>query len=291
MSVRNNEERFGAKKVNSDPPPQVETQATEGDAEGTPSAPLSFSTPTEYVDLPSKGEFYPPGHPLHKQDSLEIRYMTARDEDILTSKSLLKKGVAIDRFLQNIIVNRNVAVESLLVGDKNALIVAARVTGYGTEYKTKMPCPSCGANVTNEFNLENATVKEATLEEGVERTPKGTFVLKTPRGGTTVEIKLLTGADERRLSKLVEVKRKKNLPESTLSDQLRLAIVSVNGIGEPNMLNMFMGSLPAYDARYMRDIYANLMPNVDMRQDFECPSCGYEQEMEVPFTSDFFWPK
>lgn len=286
MSIRNNEERFGATKVQGDAPIQDLAQE-----ESQPVTPLSFSTPTEFVDLPSKGLYYPENHPLKGKDSIEIRFMTAKDEDILTSKSLLKKGIAIDRLLQNIIVDKSVNINSLLTGDKNAIIVAARVTGYGASYQTKIACPSCGESSKVEFDLDGGIIKDTEQVEGVDDNGDGTFVATTPRGNISVKMKLLDGVAEKNLTKLTEAKKKNNQPESTLSDQLRMAIVSVEGQEDQMLINAFIKSLPASDARYLRDVYSKKMPNVDLKHDYECQSCGYEQEMEVPFTSDFFWPK
>jgi len=286
MSIRNNEERFGATKVQGDAPIQDLAQE-----ESQPVTPLSFSTPTEFVDLPSKGLYYPENHPLKGKDSIEIRFMTAKDEDILTSKSLLKKGIAIDRLLQNIIVDKSVNINSLLTGDKNAIIVAARVTGYGASYQTKIACPSCGESSKVEFDLDGGITKDTEQVEGVDDNGDGTFVATTPRGNISVKMKLLDGVAEKNLVKLTEAKKKNNQPESTLSDQLRMAIVSVEGQEDQMLINAFIKSLPASDARYLRDVYSKKMPNVDLKHDYECQSCGYEQEMEVPFTSDFFWPK
>jgi sarcosine oxidase delta subunit len=290
MSIRNNEERFGATPVQGDAPLTNLNQETAHE-EKPPITPLSFSTPTEFVDLPSKGLYYPEGHPLHGKESIEIRFMTAKDEDILTSKSLLKKGIAIDRLLQNIIVDKSINLNTLLTGDKNAIIVAARVTGYGSSYQTKIACPSCGESSKVDFDLEGGIVKESQEIEDVEDNGDGTFVATTPRGQIKVKMKLLDGMAEKNLSKLTAAKKKNNQPESTLSDQLRMAITAVEGQEDQMLVNAFIKSLPASDARYLRDVYAKKMPNVDLKHDYECQSCGYEQEMEVPFTSDFFWPK
>ena len=293
MTIRNNEERMGARQRNSDPPPpqvQVEDQKIES-TEEAPTPPISFSTPTEFVDLPSKGAHYREGHPLHDKDTIEIRYMTARDEDILTSRSLLKKGVAIDRLLQNIVVDKKINVDDLLIGDKNALVIAARITGYGANYETKIMCPACATHCKSSFDLGTVKVVDTEIPEEVDKTSNGTFIVIPPRIKAQVELKLLTGADEKKLAKTIAFKKKKNLPESTLTDQLRLSIASVNGQSDSNIINLFIGSLPASDARYIRDIYSKLMPNVDMKQEFECQACGFEQETEVPFTTDFFWPK
>ena len=287
MFRRNNEERTGS------PAPQGDTPPVENQEQEEQSAPiLNFTTPTEFVDLPSKGLYYPEGHPLHKQDSIEIKYMTAKDEDILTSKSYLKKGIAIDRLLQNVIVNNSIDVNSILSGDKNAIIIATRTTGYGSSYQTKITCPSCGEQGEIDFDLdEEARTTDSEEIEGVIDNGDGTFVATTPRGEIPVKMKLLTGAAEKKLLKLTTSKKKNNQPESTLSDQLRMAIVSVGGQEDQMMINMFIRSIPASDARYLRDIYSRKMPNVELRHEFECGSCGFEQELEVPLTSDFFWPK
>ncbi len=287
MFRRNNEERMGS------PAPQGDTPPVENQEQEEQSAPtLNFTTPTEFVDIPSKGLYYPEGHPLHKQESVEIKYMTAKDEDILTSKSYLKKGIAIDKLLQNVIVNKSIDINSLLSGDKNALIIAARTTGYGSSYQTKMTCPSCGAQGTIDFDLEEESkVKSSEEVEGVQDNGDGTFVATTPRGNIEVKMRLLDGSSEKKLLKLTANKKKNNQPESTLSDQLRLAILSVGGQTDQAMINMFIRSLPASDARYLREVYSKKMPNVELKHNYECQSCGYEQELEVPFTSDFFWPK
>ena len=112
-------------------PPQVMTQGGEEN-------PFSFVIPTEFVELPSKGLFYPPNHPLHNQETIEIKQMTAKEEDILTSRSLLKKGVAIERVISSVIMDKRIKPATLLVGDRNAIIIAARISGYGSDYATKI---------------------------------------------------------------------------------------------------------------------------------------------------------
>ena len=113
--MRNNQDRMGAKQsAGAEAPPEVLMQSEKNDS-------LNFVVPTEFVELPSKGKYYPENHPLHMQESIEIRYMTAKDEDILTSKTLLKQGVALNRFINNIIVDKRISSNSLLTGDKNAL--------------------------------------------------------------------------------------------------------------------------------------------------------------------------
>ena len=277
MSVRNNADRTGA-PVLADPPVML-----------TADTGFSFTTPTEFVDLPSRGKFYPEGHPLHNADSVEIRYMTAKDEDILTSSSLLKKGVAIDRMLENILVNKAVKVDSLLIGDKNALILAARITGYGAEYRTSVNCPICAAKNDHEFNLSEITAKDTPID--ISLSEGGKFLLTLPKSKVQVEVRLMTGSDEKELTLLAERRKKNNLPEAALTDQFKRIITAVNGNIEQNNISQFVDNMPAADSRFLRSTYGDVTPNIDMNQNFTCTSCGFEEEVSVPFTADFFWPK
>lgn len=285
MSMRNNEERTGATTQPS-PPPQEQENRTES---------FSFAVPTEFVELPSKGKYYPAGHPLHNTDSVEIKYMTAKDEDILTSKSLIKKGLAIDRLLQNVLVNKDIDVSGLLVGDKNAIIVATRITGYGSNYETRVTCPVCTKTGEHSFDLNEVSVingLESLEDFGVEvdKTSNNTFVIDLPKTRAKVEVTFMTGKEEKSLALLAERKKKNNMPESTLTDQFKTIIASVNGNSDKEIINKFVNSMPAIDSRFLRITYAKLTPNIDLSYDFECSHCGYENKIMIPFTEDFFWP-
>jgi hypothetical protein len=290
--MRNNMDRLGQPAQASEPPAGPVDQAG---PEPT-AAPLSFSTPTEFVDLPSRGELYPEGHPLHKKEFIEIRYMTAKDEDILASRNLLKKGVAVDRLLQNVIVDKNLKVDDLLVGDKNALVVATRVTGYGASYATSVSCPACTTSAKHEFDLEESEISGGYLDLDEEdktftMTENATFLVDLPKLQARVEIRLLTGADENKYVTYSKKRKKHNLDsESVLTDQLRMFIVSVNGDDSKRIIGQLIDNMPASDSRFLRQAYSELMPNIDLAQEFNCDSCGYSQQMEVPLTADFFWP-
>ena len=213
MSARNNEERLGIKNPDADAPVEA---LSENDS-------FSFVTPTEFVDLPSEGKYYPEGHPLNGVNSVEIRYMTAKDEDILTSQTLLKRGIAIERLLQNIIVDKTIKIDELLVGDKNALIVAARITGYGEGYDINITCPVCSVSSPHTVDLSelrtNYVSDDILKEFDVEKTSNGTFIVSLPKSKVNVEVKLLNGRDERQLSARSEQRKKHNLAEATLTDQ------------------------------------------------------------------------
>jgi hypothetical protein len=281
--VRNNQDRLGAVPGGEGPP--VQQQQTE--------QPLQFVTPTEFVELPSRGKFYPEGHPLHNVETIEIRHMTAKDEDILTSTALLRKGIAIDRLLRNVIIDRSINIADLLVGDKNALILASRITGYGADYEAAVNCPSCNSSVKFEFDLSQCEITPHNRHEehDVVLTDNNTFIIHVDKLDLDVEVKLLISKDEIEMLQLSERRRKKKLPESHLTDQLRRIIVSVGGKTNRSYIESFIEAMPAIDSRKLRNTYQNIVPNVDMNHDFACSECSYEGEVSVPFGANFFWPK
>ena len=248
---------------------------------------FDFVNPTEFVDLPTKGRFYPEEHPLQNKEVVEIRFMTAKEEDILTSRTLLKNGMAIDRLLSSILIDKSIDVKTLYVADKNALMVASRITGFGPEYATRTTCPVCATAQTYTFDLNECRPYHGS--DDVELTNDGTFTTKLPRTEVTAEIKLLNAQEEARLTKLAENKVKKKLPETILTDQLKAIIVSLNDQTERSTINKFVDVMPAQDSRFLRKEYAKAAPNVEMKNDFTCSSCGHEQEVDIPLTVDFFW--
>mgnify|MGYP003642929251 FL=1 len=281
--ARNNGDRLGVPATQTLPNPEL--------GETPPNPMLAFATPTTFVDLPSKGTLYPEGHPLSGCEQIEIRFMTAKEEDILTSQALLKKGIAIDRMLQSVIVDGRIKVAELAVGDKNALIIAARVSGYGKDYEVGVNCPSCGAQVEYSFDLEKVTINDGGDTGGYDivKTDSGTFVIKTPMLEAEVEMRPMYGVDERYLTDLASNKKRKKLPEAALTDQLKRLIVSVNGSKDMHMRDSFISNAPAIDTRYLRKAYNQVTPNIDLTQEFNCSSCGEQTEMAVPLTAKFFW--
>ena len=285
-----NEGRFNA----ADDLPTPEDEGTSAVAASAANTQFNWALPTEFVELPSKGKFYPPGHPLHNEETIEIKYMTAKEEDILTDRSLLKKGIAVDRVLENIIVNKKINLPDLLIGDKNAILVTARMTGYGPEYQTRVTCPACLESSEHTFNLEELghnDFESGLLEENVELTETNTFRVTLPMSKATVECRMLTGKDESIITKNTMRKDRTNQASNTLTTQLALMIVSVNGNTDKINQLKFINAMPARDSRYLRNIMTAISPDVDMTTMFDCPSCGHQAALEVPLTADFFWPK
>ena len=278
-----NKDRLG---VHTPEPAEAPTQAVEKAFD-----PLSFVAPTDFVELPSKGS-YPEGHPLCGKEVVEIRYMTAKEEDILSSQTLLKKGIAIERMLQSLIIDKNIKVEELLVGDRNAMIIAARISGYGNLYQTQVGCPSCGARTRVDFDLRQQQIDESQTSEELSliKLDNGNFSCKMPFSKFNVEFKLLNGIDEQTLSKLAIDKKKRKMLESGLTDQFKRTIVAIEGHRDSTIISKYVDNMPTLDSRHLKACYKLAAPDVTIKQLFECGSCGHAQEMEVPFNTDFFWP-
>ena len=278
MTIKNELERSGVRDQHQDAPPQKSL--------------LDFVSPTDFVELPSKGLFYPEEHPLHNKEVIEIKFMTAKEEDILTSETLLKKGLAIERFLESVILDKSIKADELLIGDRNAILIAARISGYGASYDTKMQCPSCTAQNEISFDISKAEVHHPEVEDlsTIEKNEKGNYIFLLPVCGFKVECRLLTGKDENNLSELTRSKKKNRLEDAVVTDQFKTMILSIDGVNDRSVLNKFIDVMPATDARALRKAYQLITPNVKIKDEFSCTSCGHTQELEVPFGADFFWP-
>jgi hypothetical protein len=280
--ARRNQERTGPRTKGSDEIPADLKQMMN---------PMEFVAPTDIVDLPSRGTPYPEGHPLHGKDCIEIRYMTARDEDILTSRTLLKKGLALDRLISNLLVDKSIDAKGMLVGDRNAIIINARSSAYGHIYETKVTCPNCNASQDHSFDLTDPKVYHGDEwgDLGITETDRGTFKVTLPLSNIEVELKLLLGSDEAVILQNM-TKKKTAGQESVVTGQMRSYIVSVNEYEDPKVINYFIKNVIAQEARILRNVMKAVTPDLRIADDFECASCSHEQELEVPFGADFFWP-
>ena len=284
MSRRNNMERTGAAR-NENSPAGVKTGFD-----------FSFVAPTTFVELPSEGKFYPKDHPLHDQTTIEVREMTAHEEDILADFNLQKSGVAIDKMIQNIIVDKRINTNSLLVGDKNAITIAAQIGGYGPNYQTKVSCPACGAKSEYEFDLNSLEHKKTEVEEDVVHVGGRIFQLNLPRTDFNVQVKLLNSTEMNKYSRPLRKAMKGKGNTRLQTNFLKLVVHSVenkpDGVWyeDQPVIDQFVESIPAIDSIYIRSVYQRLTPDVDMTQNFECSECSHAQEMEVPLNAEFFWP-
>jgi hypothetical protein len=246
---------------------------------------MNYVVPTEVVDLPSKGIFYPKDHPLHNQEFVEIKHMTAKEEDILTSTSLITKGVVLDHLIQSLLLDKNINARTLFTGDRNAILVNARMNAYGSDYKASSICSECSTFTETTFDLSTMKSKEDSLDEESLR-----FIL--PKTEFPVTIRFLTVHEEGLLEKEVEKKTKMGFPDSSLTTFLKFIVTSVDGVNASDgFISQFLENMPTVDAKFIKKQYVDSKPDVDFSQEVECKSCSHTERREMPISADFFWPQ
>ena len=242
--------------------------------------------PTEMVSLPSKGLLYPKESPLAKGE-IEMKYMTAKEEDILTNANYIKQGTVIDKLLQALIVTP-INYDDLLIGDKNAILIAARVLGYGQEYTFKYNNEQ-GQEI--EATVDLAELKEKELDASLYKGGVNNFTFTLPKSGNTVTFKLLTHGDEKKIEQEVKGLKKIN-PNSTtdVTTRLKYIITSINGDSEQKAIREFVDTyLLAPDARALREYYNKVQPDIELK--FMPEDESYTGEgITIPITLNFFWP-
>jgi len=238
--------------------------------------------PTEEVTLPSKGLIYPSENPLSK-GTLEMKYMTAKEEDILTNNSYIKNGTVIDKLLQSLIITP-IDYNDLVVGDKNAIMIAARVLGYGKDYSFTLDEEEQTVDLTevNDKELQ----EEHLLEKG-----KNEFSFMLPTIQKNITFKILTHGDEKKVD--TEVKGLKKIDKKSsaeYSTRLKHMILSVEGDYERKTVRQFVDNqLLARDSRALREYIKEIQPDVDLTFDLE-NAAGDVKGVRIPIGITFFWP-
>jgi len=241
--------------------------------------------PTEVVSLPSKGLLYPKESPLAKGE-IEMKYMTAKEEDILTNSNYMRQGTVIDKLLQALIITP-FNYDDLLIGDKNAVLIAARILGYGAEYEFKYT-DKRGQEIDAKIDLSK--LEEKPVDESVYKNGNNfTFIL--PKSNNTVTFKLLTHGDEKKIE--AEIKGLKKINPNVTTDittRLKHIITSINGDNEQKSIRDFIDNfLLAPDARALREYYSQIQPDIEMK--FIPEDESYTGEgITVPISLNFFWP-
>jgi hypothetical protein len=253
----------------------------------------NYQFPTEIIELPSKGWFYPEGHPL-STGRVEMKYMTAKEEDILTTQSYIKQGVVIDKLLQSLVVSngegKRVNINELLVGDKNALVIASRVLGYGKDYEVELTTPS--------GNKQKETVDLTQFESKVidfDLTPRGSnrFAFELPASKRVVEVRLLTQKDTDVIEAEIKALKKNKIGSGTdalLSTTLIHSIVSIDGEESQSAIRKFVNELLAIDSRAIRGFINKIKPDIDLTCQFVDNETDEPFEMTLPLNVNFFWP-
>ena len=237
-----------------------------------------FKFPTEEVELPSKGLIYPEENPL-SSGKVEVKYMTAKEEDILSNQSFIQKGVVLDKLLKSVIVNKDIDINTLIVGDKNALLIATRVLGYGKDYNVSVKGEDYTIDMTT---LENKEIDESKFKRG-----ENNFTFTTPSTGTILTYRLATGKIEKSIEKeLIGLKKinKENSPE--LTTRLKYLITSVDGDSEPKSIREFVDyRFLARDSRAFREHISSSQPDVNLSYILD-----NGEEVTIPIGINFFWP-
>lgn len=237
-----------------------------------------FKMPTEIVDLPSQGLVYPESSPL-SSGKIEMKYMTAKEEDILTNQNYISKGTVLDELIKSLIVS-DVDYEDLIIGDKNAILVAARVLGYGSEYKFNWGGEE---QIIDLATIENKPLDTRKYKKGINE-----FNFTLPHSGIEITFKLLTGKDEKKINAEIEGLKKINKNFSAdLSTRMKYIITSIGGNKEAKDIREFVDNVfLARDSRALREYIKEVQPDVDLTFFPE----GKNNKVDIPIGLNFFWP-
>lgn len=250
---------------------------------------FAYEVPVETVPLPSLGTVYSTESPLYRQETIDIKAMTAKEEDILTSRALIKKGTVITHLLKSCLMDKRVDPDEMLTGDRNALMTAVRITGYGADYRVEVDCPACGEKSKQDFDLTQLPIKRLTIPPIAEGANLFEFLL--PVSKKRVRFKFLTGADEAELAVVQERKKKQGMAADNLVTQrLMFSVQSVEGITDKTKIATFIRNMPARDSLELRRHIDNNEPGVEMKSWMDCPSCLEHSEVRLPIGAAFFWP-
>ena len=250
---------------------------------------FGLEVPQEIVPLPSAGKTYPADSSLHGVELVEIKAMTAREEDILTSRALIKKGTVISELIKSCLIDRSINPLDMLSGDRNALMVAIRITGYGPSYDVDMECNECNVKSPRSFDLGALAIKRLDIDPVVLGT--NAFEFKLPYSGKVARFKFMTGRDEEVIVALGDKQKKLGLgTESGVTTSLLYALVSVDGIDDRSKLANFVKMMPARDSLALRNYIKDNEPGIVMKQEVSCPSCGHAEEVNMPMGVTFLWP-
>lgn len=244
-----------------------------------------FTLPTETIELPSLGKVYELANPL-SSGTIEMKYMTAREEDILTNVNLLKQGIAIEKMLQSLIKSP-IKYEDLLLGDRNALLIASRILAYGSTYTFEYLDSETEAKETITIDLQSLKNKPVDISL---YNNKNEFTFELPHSKNIVTFKLLTVGDEKAIEAEIKGLKKANLTAGEVTTRLKKQILSVNGDYEAKTVRDFVDNyLIAKDSNPLRAYIGKITPDIDLTVNFTLSS-GKEIEQSLPLTAEFFFP-
>jgi hypothetical protein len=271
-------------------PPGVDPRMPRQSATEKAKADFGLDIPQELVPLPSMGKVYHPESNLFGLETVEIKAMTAKEEDILTSRALLKKGTVISELIKSCLVDRSIDPLQLLSGDRNALMISIRITGYGPEYNVEMECGECGVKSPHAFDLASLPIKRLEIDPVQDGT--NLFEYELPYSKKRVRFKFMTGRDEEEIMVMNEKQKKMALgTESNVTTSLLYSIASIDGVTDRSKISNFIKLMPARDSLALREYIKDNEPGIVMRQDTTCDACGHSEEVSMPLGVTFLWPQ
>ena len=250
---------------------------------------LSFVTPTEIVNLPSNGMFYPESSPLHNKKTLEIRHMTSKEEDLLSSGAdkYDDSFKVFDLLIDALLIDGSINSSHLLEEDKLALLLNARCTGYGENYSAPVFCEKCKKQTNHVFDLSKNTIREPSIEsEYIAEEDLFSFIL--PK--SDIKVKIISSAEQIQEDLITEKKQKEkyNLVFNETVSFINKVIVSANGVTDRTQISKLAEILPAIDAKYIKEFFLNARPTLSTKQEVKCEVCATQTEQEAPITWAFF---
>ncbi len=252
-----------------------------------------FYTPTTInAPLPSKGLIYPESSILHNKEFVAIREMSGVEEDILTSPALIRSGNAIDYVLKNCLLEKDIDINELILGDRNSLIISLVLASYGTSYKVDITCNNCDfKNKDYDFNISQLPIKNLEIEP----TEKGKneFEYELPKSKLKIRFKLLTHKEDREIREIVDKLKKlsKEQKEKYSTTRMKYEIVAINNIYDKNKIISFIESnnMPIADTVALRNYIDKISPDIITEQEFKCSNCGETDTVKIPIDYSFFW--
>jgi hypothetical protein len=252
-----------------------------------PTAPKSYPFPTEVISLPSKGLCYPESNPLSKGE-ITVKLMTAKEEDILTSPALIRKGIQLDKLLESIVVESGVNINDLLIGDKNAILISSRILAFGPMYEAKITDPFEGDEVEVSIDLSQIQVKEVD-DTKLNRRNEYDFFL--PISKTPIKFKLLSHGDEMAINKDIEASQKTLKTSNEITTRYRRIITEVDGNRDFGHISNFVTNrLLAGDSKALRKHMSEMSPDLDLKFEYTSPVTGETEALRIPFGVNFFYP-
>lgn len=249
------------------------------------------SIPFNLVPLPSKGLLYPKDHPFHNCEHVEIREMTTMDENILYSEALIKKGTVLNQLITSCVLNKSLDPSTLLAGDKAAILLAIRISGFGQDYKVHLTCKDCNKQYDHDFNLSQIEIKPLTAKPKIDGQNLFEFIL--PKSKQRVEFCLMTDGVDVELNKIQQRKKKLSAAgaiETRLTDNLKLLVKSIDGETDGGKISSMIEKMNPQDSRELRKYMRQIEPDLLMKQMATCAHCGCEEVKDIPLGLSFFWP-